>query len=818
MAVHWLDAARYGDSSAMHADHERFVGAWRQWVIRAYNRNLPFDRFTVDQLAGDLIPQATVEQQLASAFNRHHPTSNEDGSIPEELRVEYVADRVHTTSTVWLGLTMDCARCHDHKYDPISLSDYYGFFAYFNNGADPGIQNGTTAPAIDAPTPHQHHLRKHLHATIMATSSRVKAYQQRYGYRADYFWDHVKTEQLSVYVNPPGLEHRFPLVGDRKLNLSEAISGVLPFDSSALPPRPIDGLHLQTNTHLAYRIDSPTDSAAPTTLSLQIFLKNRRDGAILSRQSTGSDRRGFSLSIRRGRLIFQVIRDWPNNLIEIETANHIPENRWVSISLTYPASRRPTDARFYINGKSARINVTIENLQQPFTTTAPLIIGANQFQTAAEAAVRDVRFYSRVLDKLEVASLTPYFTAAIRKQPDARDRLEVQILKNFYYTLLDPNIGPDKRTLDRSLRRLETLKANVDVCLIMGDLNTKPRPTYVLDRGMYNAPRKEHPITPSVPRCLHLSADAFPPNRLGLAQWLTHPDNPVVSRVAVNRLWQQLFGEGLVRTPGDFGLRGQAPTHPDLLDWLAVEFVESGWDTKQLIRLIVNSQTYRQASRYPTRNVDPENRLLGRAPRLRLTAEATRDQALALASLLSEESEIRSAKPYQPGGLWAEVHLYDDIRYLQDTGRGLYRRSVHSLWHRSAPLPNMMIFDALSRERCTVRRSRTNTPLQALVTLNDEQFVEAARCFAQVQLAAARPSLSTAFKTATGRLPTTTESAILTDLLSQQIHYYREHPDAASALIAVGEADSSTAGPVELAAWTVVCQALLNLDEVLHRG
>ena len=822
MAIPWLDAARYGDSSAMHADWERHVWAWRKYVIDAYNRNLPFDRFTIEQLAGDLLPGTGFEQQVASAFNRHHPTSNESGSIPEELRVEYVADRVHTTATVWLGLSLDCARCHDHKYDPISQKEYYRFFAYFNNSADPGMQFGDTPPAIKSYSDSEREKVTTLQRDIARTKGSVDAYRRRFSYRAEYFWEQVWRGERRLSSKPPGLGFHVALDNTAE-GFADRVSGASPTSAPKLNDSINgDGILIRPDTQITYAPTASLRSSDPITISFHFDRRNQNDGLLFSRQTTTPDRRGFSLLLRDGKLVYRLVRRWPTEYVEVETRKPIIAAGWAHAFISIPDGTKPLETLINIDGKNARPRITVNALETDTVIDGPFHIGTRDGAPAAEVELKDIRIYSRVLERIELLPQYPVFHEAVKTPPEERNRLQKKLLNDYYFTLLDPSIGHEVVHLNEIERQLDSLNLAVGSCLVMGDQRGPTRPTFVLNRGMYNEPLRGQPVSPGVPTCLEFEAGSFPANRLGLARWIVDQRNPLTARVAVNRLWQRFFGTGLVSSPADFGLRGERPSHPELLDWLASEFIDSGWNMKHLVRLIVHSHTYRQSSRQKEYATDPANRLMARASRLRLPAESIRDQALALAGLLVEKKSGRSNKPYQPPRIWSEVHRYPHVHYRRDSGGRLYQRSIYSHWHRSAILPNMAIFDAPSRERCTVKRSRTNTPLQALVTLNDVQYVEAARCFAQRIVGQSNPDhirLANAFELATLRPPKDEEIAILSGLLAEQRLFYQSDNEAAAALLEFGEQPHPTAmDPRELAAWTVVCQALLNLDEVLNRN
>ncbi|MBY0229252.1 MAG: DUF1549 domain-containing protein, partial [Gemmataceae bacterium] len=652
MAIRWLDAARYADTSGYQNDGERIMWRWRDWVIDACNANMPFDRFTVEQLAGDLLRGATLEQRIATGFNRNHRGNAEGGIIPEEYAAEYVADRVETTSTVWLGLTMGCARCHDHKYDPLPTKDFYRMFAFFNNVPERGkaVKFGNSPPMILSPTRRQAEALEKVEDEFHAAAKESQV------------------TGMKGWLAKPG-----------------------PADKP-MPPLPGE-LSLGAEAgRFAY-----TDR-----FSVSAFVK-LKDGVIVQRADDEDEGTGWSVRLRKGRVQVNLVKRWLDDAIRVET--ELPLKKGSDVAVTYDGSRWASGVRVYVDGQEAKVRVLLDELNQPFDSKAAFRIGEG---------ARDVLLFGRDLEPGEAAELaTRESVAEIRKVPFAKMTFG-QVLKAERYFMA--HLAPKKaREADQRMRaawrKRQQLIDRIPTTMVMEEMKT-PRPAFVLKRGQYDAPGER--VFPGTPAVLPAMPKDLPANRLGLARWIVSADNPLTARVAVNRLWQMLFGEGIVKTPDDFGAQGEPPSHPELLDWLAVEYRQD-WDTKRLLRLIVCSDAYGRASGK------------GGFPRLRLPAEMVRDQALAAAGLLTQEIGGPSVKPYQPAGLWRELA---DLEYVRDKGDKLYRRGLYVYWKRTVPPPGLSAFDAAGREACSVRESRTNTPLQALHLLNDTAYVEAARVLA----------------------------------------------------------------------------------------
>ena len=835
MALAWMDAARYGDTSVMHADGPRDMWPWRDWVINAYNANMPFDQFTIEQLAGDLIPEATIDQKVASGFNRNHATSDEGGAFAEELRVEYVVDRVQTTSKVWLALTMECGQCHDHKYDPISQQEYYQFFAYFNNTTDPGMQtrNGNQTPVVNVVDAERQAKLAELQEKIDSIKGKIDRYkadaEQRF-----VGWAEQKTAEFAGSENGKqelsGLAQWFPLdeIGENQIK-NDVTGAIAVLEKGKLQSGDRDGsktLILDGQTQFVCAENPPElKHDQPFSFAAWVKYDGRSGGAVFARMDESNAFRGYDMWIQGANIGTHIIHSWSDNAIKVVSQDTLKTDTWQHVVISYDGSQKASGVKIYLDGKLSANKVEADSLTGTLETGVPFKIGSRHTTATWKGEVDDIRIYDRALTEAEVPLAKDDVIGGILATA-AADRSESQVatLQNLFFAQDD---GYQK--ISKSLAAVTKQRADLDAkpitSMIMTDNpSDKMRMTYVLNRGQYDSPREDSPVEVGVPAALPpLPADA-PPNRLGLAQWLTSGDHPLTARVAVNRYWMMLFGNGLVRSVSDFGSQGTPPTHPELLDWLAVDFVESGWDVKRMLRSLVLSRTYRQSSRQEPRHAqqDPQNSLLSRSPRFRLQGEFIRDQALAISGLLTEQVGGPGVKPYQPVNIWNEVSLNGGLRYQQDQGNKLYRKSMYTYWKRSAPMPNMMIFDAPSREKCVVQRARTNTPLQALVTLNDPQFVEAARRFARRLIVAESNDsarIDLAYRLATARPASDREIAILTDVLAVERQRFADDPESAIKYLSVGaQQRDETIDNAEHAAWTVIAQMIMNLDETLTRG
>jgi len=821
LAMDWLDLARYADTNGFFTDAARQSWPWREWVIHAFNRNMPFDQFTIEQLAGDLLPDATAEQKIATGFNRNHMTTNESGVIDEEYRVEYVADRLETTGTVWLGLTIGCCRCHDHKYDPITQREYFQLFAFFNNGPESGlVKEDDPPPTLDVATPQQRteleqlrEKRRVAEATFKQASEPLIAPMAA--------WEKTAAKELAPLTDELATHVAFEtdLASTADVQSHAAVKG----GNVVYEPGVLGSAALfDAMQHIELPPDAPLEADQPWSIGLWMKPTGSLN-CVLSKIDPTGERRGFELIWQKGQLQINLVNRWVTDAIELVMKEPMKRSDWHQVIVSYDGSRKAAGVRVFVDGSPVSLTVVRDTLTGSIANSQPLRLGRRDNGLGFYGHLDELRLFRRTVSTGEAQSW--YWSDRLRGilavAPEKRDAKQKDFLLDYYVSRhSDDATRAAHDTADAARTAEEKFRTALPKTLVMQEL-PKPRKTHLLMRGQYNAPGEE--VHAAVPASLPpLAADA-PRNRLGLARWLVAPSNPLTARVAVNRLWQQCFGEGLVRTVNDFGVQGEAPTHPELLDWLALRFVESGWDMKAMLRLIVTSASYRQSS-IPTREMlarDPDNRLLARGPRFRLSAETIRDQALAASGLLVERLGGPSVKPYQPAGLWEAVSYDGDLSYEQDKGDGLWRRSLYTFWKRQAPPPALLTFDGPTRETCVVRRARTNTPLQALVLLNDDTYVEAARALAA--LALAQPGddnarLRFAFRRVTARSPLDGELSALRRLLEQQRKRIAEDDTTARQLLSVGASPiGRNLNPVELAAWTATTHAILNLDEAVTR-
>lgn len=831
MALAWLDAARYGDTSVYHADGPRDMWAWRDAIVDAYNQNMPYDQFSIFQLAGDLIPEGTIQQKILAGFNRNNGTTDEGGAIAEEYRVEYAVDRVKTTSTVWLGLTMECGQCHDHKYDPISKEDYYRFYAFFNISRDAGMQtrNGNAEPLLEIPDPEKQSRLPDVQRELSLAQQRITELETQCEDDLQAWIAAKRDDPKTLDLIPEGCVLRVPLIEGSGTEVAATVpsdlKGQLQGNAQWTSSRVDWSLKLDGNTFVD--LGDVANFERTDAFSYGGWIKPQRgagQGALLARMDDANAYRGFDVLAGAGPVSVHLIHRWPDNAVKVTTNKQLSANQWHHVMVTYDGSSKAAGIQIFVDGEKWDWKIEQDGLSDTIRTEKSLLIGSRHPGSRFKGEVDEVQIYSRKLEQQEIEQLAQSMPIGdlLAMEADKRSDAQQLALKRFFLRNEQPQYVEFEQQVQTLSEQLEELKKPLTTVMIMSDMES-PRETFILNRGAYDAPtdRRVEPGTPAI--LPPMSHDASR-NRLGLARWLFREDHPLTARVAVNRYWQMMLGEGLVSTPEDFGSQGEFPSHPELLDWLAVDFRESGWDTKRLIKEIVMSQTYRQTSRSRVEayRADPRNRLLSRGSRFRLQGEFIRDAALSVSGLLVDEFGGPGVKPYQPPGLWAEVGLGGNPKFVQDHGDKLYRRSLYTYWKRSAPPPAMQIFDAPTREKCTVRRARTNTPLQALVTLNDTQFVEAARHFAERMIHEGGKSdeerLTFGFRLVSARRPKAEELKILQEVLEQGRVTYRSNPQAATELLSVGESKRDDALSVDQhAAWTVVASTLLNLDETLTR-
>ncbi len=952
MTRFWLDGARYSDTNGYHIDNERFMWPWRDWVIRAFKNNMPYDQFTVEQLAGDLLPNATKDQKLASGFNRNHMVNFEGGIIPEEYRAQYVMDRVEATSTVWLGLTMTCAQCHDHKYDPVSQAEYYKMFAFFNTIDEKGSDgfSGNAVPMMRASTNEQDarlarfeeestRLRAEMNKPMPEVDTAQAAWEAANLTKLQGKWqplvptaatstggstltttaDGVVTAtgenpakdvyELDFNLTQPGvtaLRVEFLPAPDKPLNsigrndvgnivLTELEAEISPAADTPTYQKvtfvSADADYAQPTLEIAKAIDGNLESgygagghevAGARTLVFvpsapfgstagNLFKVRLRQESGFAQHAAARVRVSVTTDPAMGRA---KLEQWhvagPYTAVDGDTAyktaydpeagidlestypdgrqkwqlavpgyeDGVPNNLSGRVAATYlyrkivsPTARKTTfsvgsnDAiKIWLNGQvvhdnNAKRGVMADQDKVPVTLRA----GDNELLMKVVNYGNAYGFFFRTMDE-QTGEFPVQIESVLAKAPGERTEADQQALRNFYRQANSPEWQALNTQLAKVQEDKATFEKDLPTSMVMSEM-AEPRETFVLIRGQYD--QNGEKVTPGTPAALPPLPEGAPNNRLGFAQWLVSRDHPLMSRVTINRYWQQYFGSGLVKTTEDFGTQGDLPSHPELLDWLSVEFMESGWDVRHIQRLIVTSATYRQSSKHrdDTQAFDSANRLLAHAPRFRMDAEVVRDNALAVSGLLNKAIGGPSVRPYQPMGLWEEVAYGDGFSaqiFTLGPDTHLHRRSMYTFWKRTSPPPSMMLFDAPNRETCSVKRSRSNTPLQALTLLNDPQFVEAARFLAERMITEAGDTpeerLNHAFQLSMSRLAKPEELAILSQLYEQELTGFQQEPGRAEELLKVGNFPANAElDKVELAAWSTVASVILNMDEVITK-
>ncbi len=830
---YWLDAARYADTHGIHFDNYREIWAYREWVINAFNRNLPFDQFTIEQLAGDLLPNKTLDQQIASGFNRCNITTNEGGTIAEEYYVLYTRDRTETVSQVWMGLTAGCAVCHDHKFDPLSQREFYSMAAFFNNTTQNAMDGNVpnTPPILVVPMESDRPRWEALQPETAAAQQQKESRRKEARPEFDAWLAKATPEALGASAPPKDL-HLHAALDEGQGKVAKFVVDGQPRDvtlndsATWAPGVSSPGLQVQG---AACDLADVGDFEKDQQLTLAAWVKlqpNDSFGAIASRMDKPSEHRGWDFWVQGRRIGMHLVSNWPEDGLKVIAQAQVKGNEWTHVAVTYDGSGKAAGLKIYYNGQLQKNNVENNKLKGSIKTNVPFRVGSRSSgEPLSGAGIQDLRVYKRALPPGEIAAIAKVakFSGILAKAPDQRTDAEKNDVFPWWLEALDKPFQELGEKVESLEREQADIKARGTIAHVMNEKNEEAM-AYILFRGEYD--KRKDPVKPNTPAALPAFPAEAPKNRIGFAQWLLRPEHPLTARVNVNRLWQEVFGTGLVKTAGDFGITGELPSHPELLDWLAVEFRESGWDVKRFFKLILLSNTYRQAAITTKEKLerDPQNRLLSRGPRFRMDAEMVRDYALAASSLLVPKLGGPSVKPYQPDGVWEAVAMIGSNTrdYKRDSGENLYRRSLYTFIKRAAPPASMEIFNATARETCTVRRDRTNTPLQALVTLNDVQHVEAARNLAQIVLKTGGDSFDSQADLLAKRLiarPFRTEersvvNASLTDLLA----HYKAHPDDAKQLISFGESKPDAGvDAATLAAWTMLTNEVMNLDEVLTK-
>ena len=846
----WLDAARYADTHGLHFDNYREMWPYRDWVINAFNRNQPFDQFTLEQIGGDLLPNPTREQLIATGFHRCNSTTNEGGTIDEENIANYTADRVTTTAWVFLGLTANCAVCHDHKFDPITQKDFYAMGAYFRNTTQP-IKDGNvkdTKPVLYIPAGDD--VKRYPELT--AELAKVRADQQKL--REDLT---KKFEPWLAQAKPDALEmSRQKLVF--QLPLDEGQGDEVRVEKgtqvikvkSAVPLAWQDGGKLgkapEFPAGAQLELASEGDFEKDKEFSVSAWVKvpgNLPTGAIVARlDDRGEKRQGWVLFFEGKKFGVRLSSAAPASEVRVVSKKEsVKPGEWQHVAFTYDGKGATAGVALYVNGKAVPLTAPAAakadkgkpagppngRLLGSIRTAVPLRVGRREVGAPfTKGQVQDVRLYADKLSAPQIGAIPREkdLRAALAAAPDKRTPQQKKALQDFFLENGDPAVQTLEDRLEDLAEENATIEARSAVTHIQEERKGSEPMAFILMRGQYDKHGDEVKAAPFA--ALHPLPANAPHNRLGLAEWLIAKDNPLTARVTVNRFWQEVFGAGIVRTSEDFGAMGDTPSNPELLDWMAVEFRESGWDVKKLFTTILTSATYRQSAVTTPLKLerDPANRLLSRGPRFRMDGEMVRDYALAASGALVTKIGGPSVKPYQPDGVWEAVAIPGSTTrfYTRDKGESLYRRSLYSFLKRSAPLPNMDVFNAPSRETCTVRRERTNTPLQALVLLNDPQFVEAGRKLAELAMKQAGPDLAKSFDIIAARVLLRPlrpeEKKVVTDSYTDLERQFAQTPDQAKEFLAVGESKADPALPIsQLAALAMVANQVLCLDEALNK-
>ncbi|MFI5384733.1 MAG: DUF1553 domain-containing protein [Fimbriimonadales bacterium] len=872
VAVDWLDAARYSDSYGYQSDLLMPTWPYRDWVVGAFNRNLPYDQFLTDQLAGDLLKNPTRDERLATAFNRLHRQSNEGGSIALEFKTLYAVDRVDTFGTAMLGLTVGCARCHDHKFDPIKQKEYYQLFAYFNSIDEYGLMLSTEivpTPSLLLPTPAQEIKLKEARAQNDAALKAIAVASAGAGPRFDQ-WLAKRPLQPEI----PGLLAHLSLDAFDSDKLVNDLGGK-PFGQKLgnvdlVPGHKGKAVLLDGDNGIAVRGLPGRERWDPFTWSF--WISRGRGGSplvsstvpvenvVLLHRTGGTDVGfcGFDLMLENGYLTARVMRHWPGNAVAVRAKAPIPKDQWAHVAWSWDGSGRAAGLKLYLDGRPVETTVLQDRLWKKINAYGDLGPSGGDWsfgQRFRDAGFKggkldEVSFANRELSPIEVAQLYDgkSLAEALRNPPPlaghepsrqeegvggggSAQRVERRNqLREYYLSAFDQPAKAARDQVFKAQQALTSVEEGINEISVMEEAIPEI-PAYLLARGAYDAPRNDKtrvyrdvpkslpPLTPTPNSKLQTSNSN---NRLALARWLTRSDNPLAARVAANRLWQMIFGTGLVETSENFGVQGSQPSHPELLDYLARQFIDSGWNVKGLLKRFVLSATYRQDSARTAKlnAVDPFNRLYARGTSGRLSAEMVRDTVLAASGLLDARIGGPPVNPYQPAGIWQEFNTMSP-QFVQSKGKDLYRRSIYSTWKRTTPVPSMMLFDATSREACTVRRPTTDTPLQALVLLNDVQFVEAARALAEKVLSVPGDDVGrirSGFRRLTGREPDARELNILVQTLKEQRAQFASDEASAKKMIAIGDSKASTSlPPAELAAMAVTMQTVMNSDVVIWK-
>ena len=826
VAVPWLDLARHSDSAGYHNDSLRETWLWRDWVVRAFNDNKPFDKFTIEQLAGDLLPNATVDQKIASGFMRNVMTSDEGGIIDAEYLNIYLVDRVSTLGTTWFGMSIACAQCHDHKYDPVTTRDFYSLYAFFHNVPEKGKDGTRTLnpePRMAVPLPEQEKELAKFTAQIAAADTQVKDLEGKLD-AAQLAWESkVATDAISRSVAGP-YDH-FPLntnahgVTHDGKEIEATLAGETGFADG------IEGNSLLLNgkghADLGARYDF--DKEDKFSVGLWVRTSAKTTGAPLGKMENAPNYRGWDIEFAAGKASVHLIHKWPEEVIHVQAEKDLPADTFQHLAFTYDGSGKAAGLKLFVNGQPVATKALKDKLPGTIKTTAPFAIGRRGGGGSPfTGRVDELYVFPRALTEKEVGTLAGGPTIALATIEKAvRTKEQADKLRKFFRETQATDYLAAKRAAEDVRKAKTDLEKLVPSVMVMAEMD-KPRDTFIKVRGAYdkNGDKVEAAFPAFLPKPATTSTNRL--TRLDLAQWLASPQHPLTARVAVNRFWAMMFGTGLVKTVNDFGSQGEWPSHPELLNWLAADFARD-WDVKRTLKQMVMSHAFRQSAAATPALLakDSENRLLARGPRGRLDAEFVRDNALAIAGLLNPKLGGKPVFPYQPPGIW-EVNEMAGGGWKHQRDDGQYRRALYIYHRRSTPYPSLLTFDAPNREVCAAGRARTSTPLQSLVLMNDPVYVEAARAFAARVLkeggADDAAKLNYAWRLALSRNLNPLERTVLEKTLAKQRELFAAEPPAAESLLKVGDfKNPDGAKPAELAAWTAVANVILNLNETISQ-
>ncbi|HEY3781266.1 MAG TPA: DUF1553 domain-containing protein [Fimbriimonadaceae bacterium] len=824
MAMDWMDYSRYADSNGFQSDWERYQWRWRDWVIDAFNNNMPYDEFAKEQIAGDLYPHPTEGERLATGFNRNHRINTEGGVIPEEWRVENVIDRVQTTSETFLGLTAGCARCHDHKYDPISQKDFYSLCAYFNNVSETGSgveMPVNHPPTMQAPTVEQAKDANDLKVKLIDLNSDLDdKLALNAGVGAN--WKPSKTAAPLASLSN-GLVARYQLGNQPMLIAGKGPQPKAVGNVSGDIGRYTGSITSNDKAYVELGNVGDFDTHDKFSYGAWVNPANPGPGAAMARMDSNHDYVGWDLNFDSSRPVVHIISHWSDNALKVISKKSIPLNEWSYVFVTYDGSATPDGIKIYINGDAVEHTTEVNMLKGSIRNKVGATVGRRTGDSNFQGKIDDPVIYNRVVTPQEVANLADVSPAIpiVSISPEKRTAGQKQILDRYALRDTDPKFLAMDQERVKLQHDYEKLENDIPTAMIMDEGH--PREAHVLIRGEYDHPGVK--VTPGIPAALGALPKGAPNNRLGLAEWIASSTNPLTARVAVNRMWARLFGTGICSSLDDFGTRAEFPSHPELLDWLATEFVRLKWDQKAMWKELVMSATYRQSSiiNPAAYKIDPGNRLLAHGPRFRLTGEAIRDQALLDGGLLVEKIGGPGVYPYMPAGIWDETNNYGNMRnYMHAKDSGLYRRSLYTIWKRTAAPPDMTVFDVPSREVCLIMRARTDTPMQALTLMNDVTFVEASRALAMRMLreggSTEDSQIAFGFNVVLSRLPSAQELGILKAGLKKRLAMYKKDESAAKKLITEGDLKNDPKyDPAVIAAYTLTASTLFNLDEAVTK-